>query len=270
MKGNAMKFNSRYLNVYLALYLSSAIAAGIALILFDQPFLAALLALPAVFAFVRENRKASRQIAEETTQTDLQLRQQVIETQKLAFSKLASADDQLKTKVAELLADAAKHLAFPYLGGQTIRPSNYILLWNQEGLTLVAQARQLIDGYTPGESVPAATAASPLVTAAPEPCPENISGGVIATQTSALENKCRSFEEVEKVRPRFVQQYGAKLMPMDESISVGIGNLGSSGCCYLWCVCPTENELSAIPSEFEGVTVMASVFGEETAPCWTE
>jgi hypothetical protein len=47
-----------------------------------------------------------------------------------------------------LLADAARHLSWPYIN-ITSDPVNYVRLWKKDGLDLVAQARQLIDGFTP-------------------------------------------------------------------------------------------------------------------------
>jgi phosphoenolpyruvate synthase/pyruvate phosphate dikinase len=136
-------------------FLSSLIAAMVAGFYFHQPLLTAIFAAGAgvvLGQIVREEVKVQRAISEEIIDGDSRLRQEVIEAQKLAFSKLANAGDELKTQVAELLADAAEHLGYPYLGARLSYANDLILEWNKEGLTLIAQARQLIDSYSPTNS----------------------------------------------------------------------------------------------------------------------
>lgn len=144
-----MKFNSDYLNFNLAIYLICATGAVVAGAIFHQPVLAAVLALPALIWFLRIDAREKREISMETNRTDKQLRAEVIEAMEIAFSKLATADDEFKGKVAELLAEAAKHLGYPNMGGTRVYSSGYTLQWNRKGLELVAQARMLIDGYAP-------------------------------------------------------------------------------------------------------------------------
>jgi hypothetical protein len=102
-----------------------------------------------MYKLLSESQKSSDAILRATDQADAQLREEVVEAQKIAFSKLANADEQLKTRAAEMLADAAKYLGYPYLGGRTVYPNKYVLLWKKEGLVAVAQARQLLNGYAP-------------------------------------------------------------------------------------------------------------------------
>jgi hypothetical protein len=96
-----------------------------------------------------ESQKSGDAIFKATNQADAQLREEIIEAQKIAFSRLAKADDRLKIRIAETLTEAAMHLGYPYLGGRIVYPRNYILLWKNEGLIAVAQARQLLNDCAP-------------------------------------------------------------------------------------------------------------------------
>jgi hypothetical protein len=125
-------------------------AAGVCWIGLNQPALGVVPLIPAGYFYVQEMRKQSREriaIGAETTTTDAELRKEVIETQILAFTHLTDADDLLKGTVAAIIADAAKHLGSPYMGGQRIYSAGYTLSWNKDGLSKIAQARQLVDDY---------------------------------------------------------------------------------------------------------------------------
>jgi len=141
----------------LAALIVSIIAAFVGL-QYHFPPLAAVGSIATVVFFVmalKRDAKATAAGNAQIKQTDAQLRQELIETQKLALSKLANADDELKGKVAELLVEAGKHLGNPYTNSRVIYSSQYFINWNREGLALVAQARQLIDGAA-GDSQPKA------------------------------------------------------------------------------------------------------------------
>ena len=68
----------------------------------------------------------------EIQSTDKQLRSEIIDAQKLAFKKLADADEAFTTQVAELIADAAMHLGYPDLSGRFPHSPDYTLNWNKQ------------------------------------------------------------------------------------------------------------------------------------------
>ena len=121
------------------------------LLFFAKAFWLALICLFAALPYYRRlfriNEARRQSVAAETKKVDAQLNLELLEVQKLAFARLGNADLQLQTRVADLLVDAARHLGYPYLGGRTVYPVDYVLKWNQEGLALVAQARTLIESH---------------------------------------------------------------------------------------------------------------------------
>jgi hypothetical protein len=102
-----------------------------------------------IFQLYREQQKTLDSIREETIRTDAQLRKELIEVHRLACTKLVGADLALIDRVANLLRDASVRLGSAPKEHGILYPANYVVLWNMQGLELVAQARQLIDGYTP-------------------------------------------------------------------------------------------------------------------------
>jgi hypothetical protein len=96
---------------------------------------------------VRESLQAAKKEGQLSKKAEEQLRTALIDTNKLAQSNLNGADDALKTKVAELLVEAGKHLN-PPIADSRIYFDIYLVSWHHEGLTLIAQARQLIDAYS--------------------------------------------------------------------------------------------------------------------------
>lgn len=128
------------------------IAASVAIIHFNQiavGSIAGAVGIVLLFSTLKDQAKDNRRIGEETRQADTQLRTEVIAVQKLAMEKLGSASDEFRTTVAALVADAAKHLGYPYLGGQRVYGPGYVLNWNNEGLRLIAEARRMVEAYTP-------------------------------------------------------------------------------------------------------------------------
>jgi hypothetical protein len=137
----------------LAFLIVFMVAGGIG-IHFNQPIVFVPSAVLAVVFFVRQLRVTQAVEAvgrNEIKTTDAQLRTDLIAVQKLAMSKLSAADDATQTKVAELLADAGKHLGDPYTNSRVVYGSDYFVNWNKEGIALVAQAKKLIDDFVAGQ-----------------------------------------------------------------------------------------------------------------------
>lgn len=125
-------------------------AAGVAYYALNLPVVALIVgAIGLVFFFqtLFAQRKESGRISEQTKATDSQLRTEVIAVQKLAMEKLSGAGDEVKTKVASMVADAAKHLGYPPSSGMRVESTDRVLNWNKEGLRLIAQARQVVEEY---------------------------------------------------------------------------------------------------------------------------
>jgi hypothetical protein len=127
-------------------------ASAIAIISFNQVAVGAIagaVGIVLLFSTIKEQAKDNRRVGEETRQADTKLRAEVIAVQKLAFEKLSGASDEFKTEVAATVAEAAMHLGYPYLGGQRVYGPGYVLNWNNEGLSLIAEARRMVEAYTP-------------------------------------------------------------------------------------------------------------------------
>jgi hypothetical protein len=100
---------------------------------------------------LRDERKSQKEgSAAQIAKTDAQLREELIEVQKLALAKLSGADEKTKDEVVKLLVEAGKHLGDPYTNSSLVYSSAYFVAWNREGLALVARARKLIDDYVAG------------------------------------------------------------------------------------------------------------------------
>jgi hypothetical protein len=100
--------------------------------------------------FVVSFREQSKQDAigrAKIVDTDKQLRNDLVATLTRSFTELADADDATKAKVAELFAEAGKHLGDPYTNSRVVYGTGYFVNWNQAGIDLVTQAKQVIDAH---------------------------------------------------------------------------------------------------------------------------
>jgi hypothetical protein len=128
--------------------------ASLALALIALKFHLPLLGLPAVFGcifgmvyFLHQERRAALASMAKVTASDGQLRTQLAATHILALNSLGCAEESLKTLVVSLLIEAGRHLGEPVTNGRRVYSTEYLIIWNNEGLALVAQARKLIDDY---------------------------------------------------------------------------------------------------------------------------
>jgi hypothetical protein len=77
---------------------------------------------------------------EANKQLTARLKSQLAEAHRLSIEQLGGADEQYKQRVADLLVDAAHHLASSDLGVRPLDGVNYDYLCRMEGLKIVGQA----------------------------------------------------------------------------------------------------------------------------------
>jgi hypothetical protein len=96
---------------------------------------------------LRQNRKEQREANQEIKRTDSQLRTELNDIHLRALSELSGASVDLKEQVIKLLVEAGKHLGEAPEYGLRVYGPGHTINWNREGLSLVAEARALIDEY---------------------------------------------------------------------------------------------------------------------------
>ncbi|MDR3612859.1 MAG: hypothetical protein P4L53_04780 [Candidatus Obscuribacterales bacterium] len=134
-----------------ALFLTLTIAGLVFYFFLQWMVLSAVCAVGAAYFIFQQywdQQKTLDAIYEEATWTDARLRKELIEVHKLAITKLVGADEALVNLVVSLLLDASGRLGDVATNDGILYPA-CVVSWNTKGLELIAQARKIIDSYTP-------------------------------------------------------------------------------------------------------------------------
>jgi hypothetical protein len=110
---------------------------------FGEPWLVIFLVLCSGYFFFEQYRfyyEADTRQLEANKQLTARLKSQLAEAHRLSIEQLGGADEQYKQRVADLLVDAAHHLASSDLGVRPLDGVNYDYLCRMEGLKIVGQA----------------------------------------------------------------------------------------------------------------------------------
>jgi hypothetical protein len=140
-----------YLNL---LYSFLFVVAGVAAEHFRMSAVALLCGVGALVFFPRSFRldtSEARAVNQSIDDARKNLRESLVETHRHLLLELGTVytipEEELQTKIIELLVEAGKHLGHPYTNSRGEAGTSDFLTWTEEGAALVAQARQLIDEY---------------------------------------------------------------------------------------------------------------------------